>query len=83
MGQVSGIRLEVACANALMPAQYQQTDRLLAQLWGRCRVLLLGPDQVRASLLRHCGCSKSAGVWHVSPHGHPVFRKDACRRRGE
>ena len=46
MGHVSGVKLEVACANALMPAQYQQTDRLLAQLWGRRRVLLFNPDQV-------------------------------------
>ena len=53
MGQVSGVRLEVACANALMPAQYEQTDRLIAQLWGRRRMLLFGPGQVRVTLPEH------------------------------
>jgi hypothetical protein len=50
MGHVRAIKLEVGVANALMPARYEQTDQLIAQLWGRRRVLLFGPDQVNLKM---------------------------------
>ncbi len=80
MGQVSGVRLEVACANALMPAQYQQTDRLLAQLWGCRRVLLFGPDQVRPRCLG-IEAGPILQAWHVnaawSPRSERMLTKGA------
>jgi hypothetical protein len=43
-------------ADGLLPARYETHDRLMAQIRGRRRVLLLNPLQVRA------GCDLLAGV---------------------
>ena len=64
MGHVRAVKLEVGVANALMPARYERIDRLLAQLWGRRRVLLFGPDQVNLQLPRlHLAECAISGSW--------------------
>ena len=44
-GPVLRVDLEAGTAGGLLPAQYECQDRLLAQVTGRRRVLLLGPGQ--------------------------------------
>jgi hypothetical protein len=44
-GPVLRVDLEAGTAGGLLPAQYEGQDRLLLQVTGRRRVLLLGPRQ--------------------------------------
>ncbi|KAL4452346.1 hypothetical protein ABPG75_008008 [Micractinium tetrahymenae] len=44
-GPVLRVDLEAGSAGGLLPASYESTDRLLAQVAGRRRVLLLPPEQ--------------------------------------
>ena len=40
------VQLQMGPPNGLLPARYERHDRLLAQLTGRRRILLLPPSQV-------------------------------------
>ena len=46
LGPLQTVDLEVGCLNGLLPASYECYDRLVAQVWGRRRVLLIDPGQV-------------------------------------
>lgn len=45
-GPVMRVQLQMGPPNGLLPARYERHDRLLAQLTGRRRILLLPPSQV-------------------------------------
>ena len=49
-GPVLRVDLEAGTAGGLLPAQYECQDRLLVQVTGRRRVLLLGPGQAFGGL---------------------------------
>ncbi|KAK9832042.1 hypothetical protein WJX81_001230 [Elliptochloris bilobata] len=49
-GSVMGVDLELASGDLLQPARYSTRDRLLVQIAGRRRVLLLAPAHVFAGL---------------------------------
>ncbi|KAK9844525.1 hypothetical protein WJX74_003603 [Apatococcus lobatus] len=44
-GNVTSTQLQVGSTGSLLPASYQSHDRLLVQVTGRQRVLLISPDQ--------------------------------------
>ncbi|GAB4818813.1 hypothetical protein N2152v2_005859 [Parachlorella kessleri] len=49
-GPVLSVEVEAGGANSLLPARYSTRDRLLAQVTGRQRVLLLSPQQAFSGL---------------------------------
>ena len=55
-GPVLRLELQAGPPNGLLPARYECIDRLLAQVTGRRRILLIPPSQVRNQWASPAGC---------------------------